>query len=72
MDVGRGLVLVGLVCLAGGGLVMLWRALGLPLPGRLPGDIVHRGGRWTLYAPLGTCLVVSLLATLLFALLRRP
>jgi hypothetical protein len=39
--------------------------------GRLPGDIVYRRGGFTLYLPLATCLLLSLLATLLLALLRR-
>jgi uncharacterized protein HemY len=56
-----GLVLVGLG-------VALWA--GLPL-GRLPGDITVQRGSFTFYFPLATCIVVSLVLTLLFSLLRR-
>jgi len=42
----------------------------LPL-GRLPGDIVWRGKNSVIYFPWVTCLLLSLLGTLLFALLRR-
>ena len=44
--------------------------LGLPL-GRLPGDITIRRGNSTFYFPIVTCLVLSVLLTLLMALLRR-
>jgi uncharacterized protein HemY len=56
-----GLVLVGL----GVGLMA-----GLPL-GRLPGDITVQRGSFTFYFPLTTCIVVSLVLTLLFTFLRR-
>ena len=63
---GRALVLVGLV-IAGVGVLMM---LGLPL-GRLPGDIAIRRGNFSFYFPLTTSIVLSLLLTALFALLRR-
>ncbi|HXH07010.1 MAG TPA: DUF2905 domain-containing protein [Vicinamibacterales bacterium] len=63
---GKLLVIVGLV-IAGVGLLI---SLGLPL-GRLPGDIVVRRGNMTFYFPLGTSILLSLLLTLFFTLLRR-
>jgi predicted MFS family arabinose efflux permease len=59
--IAAGLLLVGL------GLALL---AGLPL-GRLPGDITVQRGSFTFYFPLATCIVVSLVLTLLFSLLRR-
>lgn len=56
---GKALVLVGLVIAAVGLLVMA----GLPL-GRLPGDLVIRRGGATIYLPIATCVVISLLVTL--------
>jgi hypothetical protein len=44
--------------------------MGLPL-GRLPGDIVIRRPGGTFYFPIVTCLVVSVILTLIGALLRR-
>jgi hypothetical protein len=67
-----GVRLLGLgAVIAAVGVVLL--AVGALGPGgRLPGDIVVRGGRWTLVLPLATSLVLSILATLLLnALLRR-
>ncbi|HEY1251413.1 MAG TPA: DUF2905 family protein [Thermoanaerobaculia bacterium] len=39
--------------------------------GRLPGDVVLRRGSWTLVLPLATCLILSLLLSLLLWLFRR-
>ncbi|HSL20501.1 MAG TPA: DUF2905 domain-containing protein [Vicinamibacterales bacterium] len=63
---GKLLVVIGLV-IAGLGLLV---SFGLPL-GRLPGDFIVRRGNATLYFPLTTSIVVSVVLTLLFALLRR-
>jgi hypothetical protein len=63
---GRTLVAVGLIVAAIGALIML----GVPL-GRLPGDIVVSRGRGTFYFPIVTCIVVSVLLTVLMSLFRR-
>ncbi len=63
---GRLLVFAGLVITAIGLLVML----GIPF-GRLPGDVVIRRGSFTLYFPIVTSIVLSLLLTLVLMLLRR-
>jgi len=64
--VGRTLVVVGLI-IAGLGLLM---SMGVPL-GRLPGDVVVRRGSYSFYFPIVTCIVLSVLATILLSLLRR-
>jgi hypothetical protein len=64
--VGKLLVITGLV-IAGIGLLMM---VGIPL-GRLPGDIVIRKGSGTFYFPLATCIVLSIILTLLLSFLRR-
>lgn len=52
-------------------------ALGLLWPlfsrylGKLPGDIVVRRGGWTLAFPIATCVVLSLLLSLLLWVFRR-
>jgi DUF2905 family protein len=63
---GRLLVVVGLIIAGIGALVML----GLPI-GRLPGDIIVRRGNSTFYFPLVTCLVVSIVLSILMAVFRR-
>lgn len=63
---GKFLVIAGAV-LAGLGLLMM---AGVPF-GRLPGDFSFRKGNATFYFPLGTSILVSIILTLLLALLRR-
>jgi hypothetical protein len=63
---GKTLVLIGLGLAAIGACLML----GVPL-GRLPGDFSVRRGNFAFYFPLATSVVLSLLVTLLVALLRR-
>ena len=63
---GRLLFIGGLV-IAGIGLLMM---AGIPF-GRLPGDIVIRKGSGTFYFPLATSILLSIILTLLLAILRR-
>jgi uncharacterized protein HemY len=60
------LVVFGLVIAAAG--VAMW--LGVPL-GHLPGDIVVRRGAFSFSFPLTTCVLLSVVLTILLALLRR-
>jgi hypothetical protein len=63
---GRVLVLVGAVILGFG--VLLVIAGRVPLIGRLPGDITLRGDGWTVYAPIATSIVLSVLLTAVLSL----
>jgi hypothetical protein len=71
MNVGRWLVAIGLVFVVSGALAMLGAKLGLPGLGRLPGDIVYRGKNTTVYFPIVSCILVSIVLTLLFAVIQR-
>ena len=64
---GRMLIVIGVVLVAIGVIVTL-----TPVRlGRLPGDIVIRGKNGVFYFPLVTCLLLSLLLTLVAWLFRR-
>ncbi len=64
----RPLIALGIVLVLVG---MLWPFLArLPL-GRLPGDIVIQRPNFTLYAPIATCVVISVVLSLIFWLVRR-
>ena len=63
---GRILIAVGLVLVVAGVAVQF----GLPL-GRLPGDIIIRRENGTIYFPIVTCVVVSIVLTIIAALVRR-
>ena len=39
--------------------------------GRLPGDILVRRRGWSLWFPITTCLILSLILTVIFNLFRR-
>jgi hypothetical protein len=62
------LIAAGLLLLVAGVVALLFARLGIH---RLPGDIVVRGRRVTLYLPLGLMLVLSLVLTILLNLLSR-
>jgi hypothetical protein len=68
-ELGRALVIFGAVIVVIGGVLML--ADKLPFIGRLPGDIMVKKGNFTLYAPLMTGLILSLLLTLALNLWAR-
>jgi hypothetical protein len=66
---GKTLILFGLV-LTGIG-ILIWSGLGKGWLGRLPGDIhVERGGSG-FHFPLMTCLLLSILVSVILAVLRR-
>ncbi len=65
-SLGKSLMLLGLV------LVVLGAAIAwIPRFGRLPGDIYIQRGNFTFYFPLVTCVVLSVLATIVFSLMAR-
>lgn len=68
-DLGRTLVVMGLVVALVGVLLMV--AGRVPGLGRLPGDIYIQRGNWSFYFPLMTSIVVSVLLTLVFWLFGR-
>ena len=70
MGAGRLLIIAGIVLLVAG----IWITLGWKVPfrlGRLPGDIRFRNGNPAVYFPIVTCILLSLLLTLVLNLFRR-
>lgn len=66
---GRLLLLLGGILVVSGVLIMLsGRLFGL---GRLPGDIFFQRGNFTFYFPIVTCIVLSILLTIIINLIRR-
>ena len=68
-ELGRALIVFGAVIVLIGALLVF--AGKIPFVGRLPGDVLVRKGGFTLYAPLMTGLVLSLLLTLALNLWSR-
>ncbi len=67
---GRVLIALGVLLIVAGLLVTLGDRLPIRL-GRLPGDIVIRGKNGSFYFPIVTCLLISVILSLLLRLLRR-
>jgi Protein of unknown function (DUF2905) len=64
-ELGKLLLIVGVLCLAVGALFLFGGKLPFRL-GRLPGDIAHQGRNTSFYFPVVTCIVLSVGLTLLF------
>ncbi len=66
---------LGRILMVTGGLIfvlgLLLSLLGRTGLGRLPGDIVVQRGNWTLYFPIVTMILLSLLLSAVLWLLRR-
>ena len=67
--IGRLLIILGLIIILVGIVVTL--AGKLPWLGRLPGDISFKRENFSFYFPLGTCLLLSLIFSLIMWLFRR-
>ena len=67
---GRTIVFLGIALVVIGCIIMLIGRAGLPL-GRLPGDIVYKGKNSTFYFPLATCIVVSVVVSLVIYVIGR-
>jgi hypothetical protein len=68
-DLGRILVIFGgVVAILG---IALWTGFGAGWLGRLPGDIRIERGNSVFYFPIVTCIIVSIVLTLLMSFFRR-
>ncbi len=67
--IGKSLVFAGLaIALVG---LALWGFSSVPYIGKLPGDIYVRRGNFSFYFPLASCILISIIATILLSLTRH-
>lgn len=66
---GKTLILIGIVLVVVGAIFSL--AGKLPWLGQLPGDITIQRERFTFYFPLATCIVISIIISLVLYFFRR-
>ncbi|HEV2491800.1 MAG TPA: DUF2905 domain-containing protein [Terriglobia bacterium] len=66
---GKFLVVAGVVLVALGLLVMLGSRFSFLGLGRLPGDMAYKGKHVSIYFPIVTCAILSVVLTLVFWLL---
>ena len=68
-ELGKVLIIFGAVLIGVGALLTI--AGKLPWLGKLPGDIYYKSDHLTVYFPIVTCLVISVVLSLIFYLFRR-
>jgi hypothetical protein len=69
-DLGRWFILVGVFLVVAGIVAVLLGRTHIPL-GRLPGDFLFRGKRTTVYFPLTTSILLSLVLSILWYVIGR-
>jgi hypothetical protein len=67
--VGKVLVLAGVFLILVGLLFMFWERI--PLLGKLPGDLVVQKGSFRVFIPVVTCIVISVVLTIVVNILLR-
>lgn len=74
-ELGKTLLALGLLLAFFGAVLLVAGRTGLPvgrLPlGRLPGDFTYRSKNFSVFFPLGTCLLLSLILSVVLYLLSR-
>jgi hypothetical protein len=68
-DLGKALMLIGFVVMVVGALI--WMGFGIGWLGRLPGDIQFTKGTFRLHLPIVTCLLISVVLTVVLWLFRK-
>jgi uncharacterized protein HemY len=69
-ELGKGLVGLGLLIVLIGAILLLAGRTGLPL-GRLPGDVTYKTKNFSVYFPLGTSILVSVIASAILYVISR-
>jgi Protein of unknown function (DUF2905) len=64
-DVGRLVLILGVLLVVIGGALMLFGRF------HLPGDFTFRSGSTTVYIPIATCVILSIVATIVLNLVFR-
>lgn len=71
-EIGRTLIVVGILLVVAGGVVLLLGRTGVPFGlGRLPGDVLVKRDGFTFYLPITTSILVSVVLSAVLWLLRR-
>ena len=68
-SMGKTLIVIGVVLVIAG--LIVYFGPRLPLLGRLPGDIAIQKKNFSFHFPVTTCILISILLTLILFLLRR-
>jgi Protein of unknown function (DUF2905) len=69
-DLGKATLSLGLLLVVIGAVLLIAGRFGLPLS-RLPGDFTYRGKNLSIFLPLGTSILISVVLSAIFYLLSR-
>jgi hypothetical protein len=62
---GKFLIILGVIIAAMGGLLLIFKHSGIPILGKLPGDIIIKRENFTFYSPLATSIILSIILSLI-------
>ena len=65
-QIGKLLILTGALIALAGSIVMILGRAGLF---KLPGDLVFGGKNWRIYLPIASCIIISIILTLILLLI---
>jgi len=68
-DLGKLLVVAGIVLVIAGAII--WSGVGRSWLGRLPGDVHYQRGNFSFYFPFVTCILLSIVLTILLRIFRK-
>jgi len=68
-DLARLLMIAGAILLVLG--LVFWLGAKIPWLGKLPGDISYQRDNFTFYFPLGTCILLSVILSLILYYFRK-
>ena len=68
-ELGKMLIVFGVIMAVVGAVLVFGPKI--PWLGKLPGDFTYRGERFTFYFPLATCVLLSVILSLVLYLFRR-
>jgi hypothetical protein len=66
---GKVLIIVGIVLIIAG--VLIQYVGKIPLFGKLPGDIAYEGKNFKFYFPIVTCIIISIILSLIMYFVRK-
>jgi uncharacterized protein HemY len=68
-EIAKAMILIGVVLVVTGLVVLLFQKANFP--GKLPGDILIKRENFTFYFPLATCIIISIVISLILYLLGK-
>ncbi|HIJ59793.1 MAG TPA: DUF2905 domain-containing protein [Nitrospirae bacterium] len=68
-NIGKYLIIIGIVTIVIG--IILFFSAKITWIGKLPGDIIIKKENFTFYFPIATCIIISIILSIIFWIIRR-